>query len=253
MTRLEEIGQGRYAHASGALWVPAMHTAFVADPHFGYGWAQRRRGELGPVIDPQSPSRLKALLGELEPGRVVLVGDVVHAPRPGEAEREAIETAIAQIRSRAELVVVLGNHDRGFLDDFGSLGLVISKEWQEGGIRACHGDRGFPTAEGIHLVAGHLHPVLRVRDRAGAGQRLRVFLTNSRLTVLPAFSPFSSGFTINHGLPDDLAEAFGSEPVIAAAITEKRVALLGPIAHLQPNLARHVPRPPAADQAKGPG
>lgn len=252
MTRLEELGGGRFAHSSGALWHKASRTAFMADPHLGYGWAQRRRGELGPVGDPTSPARLTALLEDLEPQRIVLVGDVVHAPQPADAEREAIETAIAQITSRAELVVVLGNHDRGFPDDFGTLGVLICQEWQEGEIRACHGDRGFPTADGVHLVVGHLHPVLRVRDRAGAGQRLRVFLTNSRLTVLPAFTPFSSGFNISRGLPEELLEAFGSEPILAAAVTEKQVALLGPIAHLQPNLASRVSAPPAG-QTKGTG
>src|SRR5690349_15863646 len=101
MSRLLELADGRWAHASGALWLPASRTVMVADAHLGYGWAQRRRGELGPVGDGAIGERLLAVVDELEPRTVVFLGDVVHAPRPVTEERVLITRAFEQLAEKA--------------------------------------------------------------------------------------------------------------------------------------------------------
>lgn len=217
MSRLIEVGPGRFAHATGALWLAEPETALIADTHLGFGWAQRRRGELGPVHDTRSEPKLRLLIEELRPRRIVVLGDFVHAPRPGAAERQAIESTIEWLRKSSELVLVRGNHDRAFWRDFK---LRMLEEWESGALVARHGDRlTEPLPVGSHLVVGHLHPVLNFRDAAGARHKVRVFLTNSRATVLPAFSPYASGFEINDGLPYELRALFGDEPVAAVGVT----------------------------------
>ena len=238
---LLDMGEGRFAHATGALWFATEATVLIADAHLGYGWALRRRGGLGPVADLKSEPRLLSLLEELRPARVVFLGDLVHAPKPGAEEREAIESTLKRLAERAELLLVRGNHDRAFLRDFGHLGVPVVDSWQSGGLAAIHGDglgrRAIPEG---HLVLGHLHPTLRIRDSAGAGQRLPVLLTNERATLLPAFSSYSGGFDIARGLPSELKALFGRAPVEAIAVTGKRALSLGRVAELPTNLAAEV-------------
>src|ERR1700685_4287556 len=92
---------GLHAHTSGALWIPESHTAVIADAHLGYSWAQRRRGELGPLADGRTREKLVRLCDELEPQRIVFLGDLVHAPRPCQPERQWIEEAITDLSKRA--------------------------------------------------------------------------------------------------------------------------------------------------------
>src|SRR5947208_13270131 len=103
---------GLQAHASGALWLPDSQTVVIADLHLGYSWAQRRRGELGPLADERTREKLMAVRDQIQPRRFVFVGDIVHAPRPCAQERAWIEDVLAEIASSAEIVAVRGNHDR---------------------------------------------------------------------------------------------------------------------------------------------
>lgn len=230
LSSLCEIGPGRYAHASGALWIKAAQAILVADAHLGYGWAQRRRGELGPVADTKSHPRLKAVGDELAPKQWIFLGDLVHAPRPGQEERAAIEHTLLDLAASAEVVLVRGNHDRAFIKDFGHLGFTVVDCWNHHGLVALHGDKLANRAipEG-HLVVGHLHPVVKFKDGAGASQKVRVFLSSPGMTVMPAFSPYSGGFDVARGLPSDIAELWGDAAVEGIAVTGKSAMKIGPL------------------------
>jgi hypothetical protein len=221
---------GLYAHASGVLWIPEMHTAVVADVHLGYGWAQRRRGELGPLADSRAREKLVRLCDGLNPRQIVFLGDLVHAPRPCEPERSWIEETLTQLSQRAELVAVRGNHDRAFAREFGHLNIRCVESWSVDHLTALHGDRiAFTPAEGHTLILGHLHPCLGVKDASGAAQKLPVFLVTPACIVLPAFSPFARGYDLVCGVPDELTIFFGEAEVQAYAATATRVVALGPL------------------------
>src|SRR5690349_3818652 len=81
-TSLLQIRPGMFAHASGALWLDEIRTLIAADVHLGYGWALRRRGQLGPVGDDKVCQKLISVVKELAPEEIVFLGDLVHAPRP---------------------------------------------------------------------------------------------------------------------------------------------------------------------------
>ncbi len=187
-----------FAHASGALWLDEIRTLIAADVHLGYGWALRRRGQLGPVGDDKVCQKLISVVKELAPEEIVFLGDLVHAPRPAPAERHAVEVTIGELGRSSRVTVVLGNHDRGFIRDFPSLPVETCRIWVRGGITAVHGDREIP--EGEHTVIGHLHPALGVTDHAGASHRMPVFITGPKLTLMPAFSPFAAGVDIRETL-----------------------------------------------------
>ena len=219
---------GLEAHRSGALWLPGSRTLLIADLHLGYSWAQRRRGELGPLADERTRERLLAICDAMSPRRIVFLGDLVHAPRPCPEERQWIEDLLTCLAAQAELIAVRGNHDRAFAKEFFHLPLTSAENWSENNIIAIHGDRlpASPPSDRT-LVLGHLHPSLTVRDAAGAGQRLPVFLVTKCCLLMPAFSPFARGYDIAGGLPDELLPHFGTEEIQAYAATPTRLVRLG--------------------------
>ena len=222
---------GLYAHPAGALWLPESRTVIIADVHLGYSWAQRRRGELGPLADLRTREKLLALADDLQPALIVFLGDLVHAPRPCAEERECIENTLLDLSQRAALTTVRGNHDRAFAREFGHLPIEQREHWSNESVTAVHGDRLqiAPIVESHTLVVGHLHPCLAVRDASGASQKPSVFLVNRSCLVLPAFSPFARGYEITGGLPADLLACFRAEPVEVYATTRTRVVRLGPL------------------------
>ncbi len=222
-----ELEPGKLAHPSGALWLPEKETLFVADAHLGYGWAQRRRGELGPVLDGGAHGRLTAVTEELRPKTLIFLGDVVHAPAPAPPERALVEEILKALASRVKIVVVEGNHDRSFARDFGHLGLPLVDEWRHAGVVSIHGDKlRAPVPRGHTLVLGHLHPAAVIHDAAGASRRLPAFLRSRRAIVLPAFSPFAGGIDVSRGMPEELREFLGRGPVQVAVTTGRRVVPL---------------------------
>ena len=203
---------------AGGLWVDDGRTLLVADLHLGYAWAQRRRGELGPVVEGGARERLLALVAAGRPERVVLVGDIVHAPRPAAEERQMIEQTLRELRERVELVCVLGNHDRAFVEEFPQFPAV--REWRTSGVLVLHGDVLPPgPEEGVVTVVGHFHPVVRVKTASGASLRMATFLEGRGLVVLPAFSGFSAGCDMRREMPGELRRWFGAEE-IRAVVTD---------------------------------
>ena len=200
----------------------------MADVHLGYGWAQRRRGELGPLADFHSRDKLFDLCRELSPSYFVFVGDLVHAPRPCPEERTWIEETLSQLASCAKLIAVRGNHDRAFPQEFGHLAIDCVRHWSNDRITAIHGDRFDVAVPDSHtLVAGHLHPSLPVRDAAGAGRKIPVFLASQACIIMPAFSPFAGGFDLASGLPPEWLPCFRNETIEACAVTGTRAVCLG--------------------------
>lgn len=222
--RFLELAAGRFAHCSGALWLAEERTAIIADAHLGYAWAQRRRGELGPVADGGIGERFEALLAELAPRRMVFLGDVVHAPEPAPDERRLIERQLRELSKRVEVHIVTGNHDRAFGRDFAGLGIPTSRELSLGdGWFAIHGDR-LPKRMAGTLVTGHFHPAVPIIDAAGHKQRVRVFAVSPNAIVLPAFSPFAAGLNLRRDWPAELTALLGERRGVRTfAITGARV------------------------------
>jgi metallophosphoesterase superfamily enzyme len=99
-------------YPSGALWLPERGIALIADLHLGFALAHRRRGELWPLTDGGAKARLAELCNELQPKTLVLVGDVIYAPRPCPEEEELIGGTLNAISKRTQVICVAGNHDR---------------------------------------------------------------------------------------------------------------------------------------------
>ena len=232
-----EVGEGRFAHPSGGLWLAEEGTLLVADPHLGYAWAQRRRGELGLLGDVVGQAKLLQVVEELGPEQLVLLGDIVHAPKPGPEERALIEETMAAPKVRTRVQLVRGNHDRGLWKDFG---WKAPTEFRIGQVVAVHRDC-IPMCPDGHLVMGHFHPAWSIEDAAGARRRLPVFVVTPKLTVLPAFSPYAGGYNLRiRPWPAELAELLANTRPRLFATTGARVV----------ELRRSRPKPTSSDPAE---
>ncbi len=174
----------------GAYWEDAR-TLIVADLHLGKCEAF---GALGVPLPAGLLEKQLATLreGVLSSGavRVVVVGDLLHAPAG--LTRELVGT-VASWRETidAEIVVVPGNHDRKLETVAEEWGIRVSPpRWTEGPFAFEHiRPRDVP---GTYLWSGHFHPAVWLRA-GGDALKLPCFHVGRGSCVLPAFSQFTAG------------------------------------------------------------
>ena len=169
-----------------ALYHRGERWLAVADLHFGYEISLRAAGALLPMWGMDTiEARLRALLADYRPERLIIVGDFVH-------DRTAREPALAlleRLRADTETVLLAGNHDRR------AFGPGEARAWfATDGFCFHHGDADAPAeASGRQEIIGHHHPAGTLRDGAGLALKLPAFVQTDRHWVLPAFSPWAAG------------------------------------------------------------
>ena len=173
-------------------FLEASRSLLVADAHLGFAHTLRRRGALVPAFDLGLPKALAAAVRGSEAQRVIFLGDVVEAPKPSAEERAHVEEVRGALG--VPVTVGLGNHDRGFLDDFPLVHAV--RDAVVDGFHLHHGDRPPPPGDGPFVI-GHFHPALRVEDAAGVTHVVPAAVAGARGVCLPAASPFSRGLVVS--------------------------------------------------------
>lgn len=173
-----------------ALYWSRRRTLILADPHFGKAAAFRAGGI--PVPEQTTGAmlaRLDGLIARLQPERLLCLGDLIHA-RTGRSPATLEAIAAWRVRhSQLAVELVRGNHDARAGDP--------PDDWQvrcmdEPAHEPPFAWRHTPAAEpGCYVLAGHLHPAVRV---AGAGRQsatLACFYFGCDYAVLPAFGDFT--------------------------------------------------------------
>lgn len=173
-----------------AVYWEDRRCLLIADPHFGKGASFRRQGV--PVPEGTTASdleRVNRLIRHWSANRLIVLGDFFHGPEgltPGTRDR------IRRWRSRLPeivLTVVGGNHDRRCRSVFKALGLPeLVDVLDMGPFRLLH-ETG--EADGRYVLAGHLHPGLRVSLSPGDRRAFPCFVFGRRRAVLPAFGSFT--------------------------------------------------------------
>jgi DNA ligase-associated metallophosphoesterase len=178
--------------ADGAAFCIERRWVVIADAHFGKAAAFRARGVPVPQgTTTETLGRLDRLIDALEPAAVVILGDFLHAR---EAHAPATLAALAEWRGRhANLGIVLveGNHDLSAGRPPTGLNIeVVTEPWRVDSLAFCHHPKFVP---GAAVLAGHLHPAVRLYGRADDSVRLPCFWLREELAVLPAFGAFTGG------------------------------------------------------------
>lgn len=210
-------GEACVLRCSGALHVVAHDVLIVADLHLEKGSAFAARGQMLPPYDSAATlQRLEDEIAEMNPARVVLLGDSFHdkrsIPRMAERDRETLE----RLAVGRDWLWLEGNHDREALGaDLDRLPGTVIETMRLGALRLVHEPQ---PGEQPGEVAGHLHPSARVAAH-GRGVRRPCFITDGRRIVLPAFGAFTGGLNVR----DPAIAALFATPPLAAALGRDRV------------------------------
>jgi uncharacterized protein len=183
----------------GALWIADGRTLVVADIHLGKSAAFRARGLPIPEGDnARDFQRLLELVRKWRPERLVIAGDLFHAPSGIDADLE--RTLAEFLREIAiPLTLVVGNHDvkiRQLPVGFDSAPHLDLGE----NLRIIH-DPAHASGERLH-ISGHWHPIVRIPDGRRTSLRLPCFLFRNNTVVLPAFGSFTGGAILSRE-PED--------------------------------------------------
>lgn len=173
-----------------AIYWHEERTLIVADVHLGKAQTFQRAGMAVPALSFQHDlARLAELANTTGAERLLVLGDFVH-------HRSGLTAAVVEDIRRwslglhAELVVVLGNHDRPNKALLTELPLTLCEPaWRRGPFIFAHelfANENSTSSEFCFL--GHIHPVVNLPQ-----MRLPVFAFYRHYCVMPAFSYFTGG------------------------------------------------------------
>ncbi len=173
-----------------AIFFPAHGTLLVSDLHLGKGGHFRKHGIAIPgEVHKQDLQRLKGLIDDYQPSRLVFLGDLFHSRYNQEWE------SFQQLMDgyKLEKILVQGNHDVLGEDRYQKAQLqVVEASYKLGRFVLQHepSEAGIDTTHGYEL-AGHLHPGVRLQGPGRQKLRLPCFYFAPSHGVLPAFGQFT--------------------------------------------------------------
>lgn len=211
-------GEACVLRCSGALWLPAHRTLIAADLHLEKGSAFATRGQMLPPYDSRATlERLAAEIDDLDPARVILLGDSFHdsraIPRMAADDRDSLD----RMATGRDWLWLEGNHDREALardaEAVARLPGRVVGDLALGALRLTHEPLpATPNDARYGEVAGHLHPCARV-VAYGRGVRRACFVTDGSRLILPAFGAFTGALSVRDPA---IAALFAAPPMIAA-------------------------------------
>lgn len=186
-----------------ALLLAARGTLVVADLHWGKAATFRAAGvPVPPGSTAADLARLDAALDRTGARRLVVLGDLFHA-RAGRLAPAtlAVLGAWRSRRAALEILLVRGNHDHSAGDPPADLGITCVDPPHAEGPFTCRHHPEPRTGDG-YVLAGHLHPTVRLVGAARQRARLPCFWFADRVGVLPAFGEFTGSALIRPGPHD---------------------------------------------------
>jgi DNA ligase-associated metallophosphoesterase len=179
--------------AEGAVLLRRSATLVLADLHLGKSATFRARGVPIPEGDDMRDClRISALAKCCRAQEIIVAGDMFHAATGMSADlQEMLEVFLADLGMPFHLVI--GNHDRKISRLPSAMGTAAMID--RCGMRIVH-DPADVSDGGMFHLAGHWHPVVKIRDGKSTSLRMRAFVLRENLLVLPAFGSFTGGAVI---------------------------------------------------------
>jgi DNA ligase-associated metallophosphoesterase len=183
----------------GAIYLTDSRTLVLADLHLGKSAAFRAKGLPVPEGDTaRDLGRVRALVEKLDAHRIVVAGDLFHAPSGITPELE-VELDDFLNAIRIPVILVLGNHDEKLRVIPPRLESARELDLGEN-LRVVH-DPADARGGSLHLC-GHLHPIVKIPDGKRTSLRFPCFFNQGNRLVLPAFGTFTGGAVV-HPRPED--------------------------------------------------
>jgi len=205
-------------HPAALIKTGKIQTLVIADPHLGWETALQEKGIHVPSQTPKLLEKLKALLIDVKPEALLVLGDVKYtfvASAP--EEWRDIPGFFSEIgKYVSDIGVIRGNHD-GNLESmlpenvkmFPASGLVV------GDVGLFHGHK-WPSPSLLQcktLIMGHLHPVVVFRDVAGFKITRQVWMkADCNTEALAQILLQKHGVKIEGSVEETLQKHFGIKP-----------------------------------------
>jgi len=203
---------------SGALYSPQESVLWLSGLHLEKGSSFAARGVLLPPYDTGATlGRLAALLVRYAPRRVIALGDSFHDGDGPARLAPRDRAALSALQLGRDWVWITGNHDPDPADAADGIGGTFARTLAIGTLSFRHEPTGTDGE-----IAGHLHPVARVRAR-GRSMSRRCFAGDGGRLVMPAFGAYAGGLNIRHRA---FAEIFGTLAFTAHMLGERRIYAL---------------------------
>lgn len=204
-------GEDVWLLAEKALYWPARQCLLIADAHFGKASAYRSLGQPVPQgTTSENLQRLDRLLSALPCEQVIFLGDFLHGPGSHASGTLSALRAWRACNRDLSLTLIRGNHDKRAGDPPADLRIEVVPEPLLMGPFALQHE---PDAHASHhVLAGHVHPMYRLRGKGRQSLRLPCFQIGSRISLLPAFGAFTGGFAVEQSM-DQQIFVIGDEDV----------------------------------------
>lgn len=214
-----------------ALVVKDEATSLViADVHLGIEYDLYYSGINIPSQIARRMDRIKGYIGEVDPDRIILLGDIKHnVPRTSFQEADEVPMFLGELAKTALVDIIPGNHDGGIerliprnpdISLHDSRGAIID------GVAYFHGHTwpGPALLACKHWVISHNHPTIKLTDNVGhtitrqAWIRARLDATHVKpnyaaeeftwsdpeVYIVPSFNELCGGIAFNESWHDDL-------------------------------------------------
>lgn len=190
--RIDLQGEAMTLLPERALFWEPRETLIVADVHLGKAAAFRAFAlPLPGGTTSAALARLGTAVARTGARRLLVLGDLLHAKAGRAARTLAAVAAWRELHPDLEIVLVRGNHDRGAGDPPEDWRVrCVDEPWREGPFAFRHHPEEDPEG---YVLAGHIHPALRLVGAGRQSETLPAFLFGARLGLLPAFGPFTGG------------------------------------------------------------
>ena len=189
---IEIKGETLHLLPDHAIHYPAEDAVLIGDLHWGKAATFRAAGM--PVPDTEVDSdldRISRLLDRTGASRLIVLGDLLHSRRGRDEQTFAAVTRWRDTHPGIELTLVEGNHDRGAGRPPAEWGFAVMKPGVRLGPFVL---QHYPDPHGDgYVLAGHLHPKVKLRGVAGQEAKLPCFWFGEEVGVVPAFGTLIDG------------------------------------------------------------
>jgi DNA ligase-associated metallophosphoesterase len=173
-----------------AVFWPARKSLFVADFHLGKAATFRAAGiPLPSGTTTENVERLGRAIDKTGATSVVFLGDFLHSAQGRADSTFGRFRTWREERSKVELTIVRGNHDKKAGDPPEAWGVRCIEAGERDGPFVLNHEPG--AARGGYALAGHIHPAVRLSACGEKSLRLPCFWFGARYGVLPAFGAFT--------------------------------------------------------------